>query len=1011
MGLTEEWRHRIERWQQALWSACYRPLGDIQWTGFTTQEQLTAEQALTRAFNPMAEGTPWGAKWEYGWFKGSVTLPAGAEGKRIILRPYPGEHTEGTVWVNGCITGTIGWANRGITVAKNAQPGQRYDILIEAYAGHGRITVGDGPVPYGVETVPEPGPTQQVVGQSTFGIWREEVYQAAIDFTTLYELRGRIDPLSLRAAEIDEGLMQATLIIDPELPEEEMLETVRAGRDCLKPLLERKNGPTTPTLYAFGHAHIDVAWLWPLQQTERKIANTAINQLALFEEYPDYKFLQSQPHLYWMLQTKYPELYERFKAAVKSGNVIPDGAMWVEADTNVAGGEALIRQVMYGRQYFKDEFDFDSRVLWLPDVFGYSGALPQILKGCGVIGFSTQKITWAYNGGETFPYNTFWWEGIDGSAIPAHIFTDYNSQVRPNAVMDRWNTRLQKNNISTMIMAFGWGDGGGGPDRDHVEFLKRCQDLEGLPKVKPASPREFFEDLLQRGQPKDRYVGELYFQAHRGTYTSQARTKRGNRKTEYALREAEFWASAARALNGFEFSPQTLTLTWRKLLLNQFHDILPGSSIHRVYEEAEATFDQAIAEAQQVANAAASTFTRPTSDCTVFNSLSWPRTALVDMANGPVEVTVPACGWATLPASQPGDERLVNGESYALAGKSSDGSLFLENELIRVSFNARGEVASLWDKETGRETMAAPGNRLCLYKDVPDNWDAWDLDSMAEMQPVRADEPVTLEILTTGPLVARLALTRKMSKSSVNQTISLRRGSRRVDFETTLDWQESHRLLKVAFPVNIHTHEAIHEIQFGHLRRPNHRSRQYDQDRFEVSSHKWSALAEENRGVAVLNDCKYGLSVTGNSINLTLLKSAMAPDMTADKGLQTVTYSLYAWNGSLAQSGVVREAYDLNVPVMVVPGSAGEGSLFSLDAENVVIETVKPAEDGSADVIVRLYESKRSATRCQLSTALPVKSAAQTNLIEEETGLLDHAAGKITLDFRPFEIKTVRLHL
>jgi alpha-mannosidase len=1011
MGLTEEWKHRVERWQKALWNTCYRPLGSIEFSGYTTTEQLTAGQALAGTFNPMPAGTPWGAKWEYAWLKGSITLPAEAAGQRIVLLLKPGEHSEGTVWVNGKVTGSTGWSGRGITIAVSGQPGQAYDILVEAYAGHGRITVGDGPVPYGVETVPEPGPTQQVMGANTFGVWREEVYQAALDFTTLYELRNRIDPLSLRTAEIDECLMETTLIIDPELPEDAMLETVRAGRERMKPLLDRKNGPTAPTLYAFGHAHIDVAWLWPLQQTERKMANTAINQLALFEEYPEYKFLQSQPHLYWMLQTRYPELYERFKAAVKAGNVIPDGAMWVEADTNVAGGEALIRQVMYGRQFFKEAFGYDSRVLWLPDVFGYSGALPQILKGCGVIGFSTQKIVWAYNGGDPFPFNTFWWEGIDGSAIPAHIFSDYNSQVRPNAIMDRWNTRLQKNNISTMIMAFGWGDGGGGPERDHLEFLKRCRDLEGLPKVKPASPREFFEDLLQRGHPKDRYVGELYFQAHRGTYTSQARTKRGNRKTEFALREAEFWATAARALKGFEFAPKTLELAWRKLLLNQFHDILPGSSIHRVYEEAEASFSQATAEAQKVASAAASAFTQPTGDSAVFNSLSWPRTALVDTPDGTVEVKVPACGWATLPAAKPGDEHIVSGESYALAGKAADGSLFLENELIRVTFNARGEVTSLWDKETQRETMAGPGNRLCLYKDVPDNWDAWDLDSMAEMQPVKTDEPVKLEIAAGGPLVARLAMKRKLSKSSVTQTISLRRGSRRIDFETTLDWQESHKLLKVAFPVNMHANEAIHEIQFGHLRRPNHRSRPYDQDRFEVCNHKWSALAEENRGAAVLNDCKYGLSVTGDSINLTLLKSAMAPDMTADKGLQMVTYALYTWNGSLAESGVVQEAYDLNVPVMIVPGSAGEGSLFSLDTANIVIETVKPAEDGSRDVIVRLYEAKRCATRCQLSTALPVKAASQTNMMEEEGSPLEIKAGEVALDFRPFEVKTVRLHM
>lgn len=1004
MALTPEWKHRIDRWQKALWDACYRPLGVISLSGFTTLEKLTADQAAAGPFQPMPEGTEWGAKWEYGWFKGRVTLPEEAAGQRIVVRLEPGG--ESLVWINGKIAGSIGWAHKEITLSR--APGDTLEILIESYAGHGRITAGDGPVPYGVQTVPEPPPCQKTVGRSTFGVWREEVYQAAIDFTTLRDLSEGIDPLSLRAAEIDEALMEATLIIDPELPEAEMLETVRVGRERLRPLLECKNGPTMPTLYAFGHAHIDVAWLWPLQETERKMARTVINQLALFEEYPEYKFLQSQPHLYWMLEQNYPELYARFKAAVKSGNIIADGAMWVEADTNISGGESLIRQVMYGRQFFQKEFGVDSRVLWLPDVFGYSGALPQILHGCGIIGFTTQKITWAYNGGDPFPYNTFWWEGIDGTAIPAHIFTDYNSQVRPKAVLERWNKRLQANGIRTMIFAFGWGDGGGGPTRDHLEYLRRVRDLEGLPRVKPATPREFFEDLLRRGQPKERYVGELYFQAHRGTYTSQAKTKRGNRKSEFALREAEFWGTAARALNGYAFDAQTLTGAWRKVMLNQFHDILPGSSIGRVYHEAEALYAEVQAEAAEVAAEAAATFTGGEEGCTVFNSLSWPRVALVDTQYGPVEVSVPACGWTTLPEGAPIEPPA--GEAAA-AGRTPDGGFFLENELIRAEFNTRGEIVSLWDKETGRENMAGAGNRLCLYKDVPQNFDAWDLESMAEQQPVAIDEPVTMDILTSGPLVARLSLERAMSKSSIKQVISLRRGSRRIDFETLIDWQESHRLLKVAFPVNIHANEAIHEIQFGHLRRPNHRSRPYDADRFEVCAHKWSALAEENRGVAVLNDCKYGLSVNGNSINLTLLKSALAPDMNADKGIQQVTYALYCWNGSLAESGVVREAYDLNVPVLLAQGDAGQGSLFSLDAENVVIETVKPAEDGSPDVIVRLYEAARSATRCTLATSLPVKSAVQTNLVEEETGELPCSGGKITLDFRPFEIKTVRLRL
>ncbi len=1009
MALTIEWQHRIERWQEALWKACYRPLGAVELAGFTTHEQLTAAQAASGPFRPMPVGTAWGSKWEYGWFKSTVTVPESAAGKRIVLRLNPGG--ECLVWINGVVAGSFGWAHKEITLATSAVPGTRYEILAEAYGGHGHITVGDGPYPYGVESVPEPGPTQQVIAPSTFGVWLEEVYQAALDFTTLFELRGRLDPLSLRTSEIDEALIETTLIIDPELPEDEMLETIRAGRARMRPVLECQNGPTMPTLYAFGHAHIDVAWLWPLQETERKMARTVINQLALFEEYPEFKFLQSQPHLYWMLQQKYPELYERFKAAVSQGKVIADGAMWVEADTNVSSGESLIRQVLYGRQFYQQELGVDSRVLWLPDVFGYSGALPQILKGCGMVGFSTQKITWAYNGGDPFPYNTFWWEGIDGSAIPAHIFTNYNSEMSPNHVMDRWTQRLQKNGINSLILAFGWGDGGGGPTRDHLEYYRRVRDLEGLPRVKMASPAEFFADLLQRGMVKDRYVGELYFQAHRGTYTSQAKTKQGNRKSEFALREAEMWGTAARALKGFSFTPQALTGAWRKVLLNQFHDILPGSSIHRVYEEAEASFAQAIAEAQAVAQAAGAALTQPSGDSTVFNSLSWPRTALVETGSGPVEVYVPACGWTTLPAGQAGGGSPAGGESFAAARQAEDGSFILENELVRARIDPRGELSSLWDKETGRELLAGPGNRLCLYKDVPTMWDAWDLDSMAEQQPVKTDEPVSLSILAEGPLVARLSLQRRLSKSTVSQTISLRRGSRRIDFATTIDWQESHRLLKVAFPANIYTTEAISEIQFGHLRRPNHSSRPFDADRFEVCNHKWTALAEENRGLAVLNDCKYGLSVKGNQINLTLLKSAMAPDMTADKGIQTFTYAVYTWNGSLAESGVVREAYDLNVPVMVVPGSAGEGSLFSLDAASVVIETVKPAEDGSPDVIVRLYESKRGATRCTLATSLPIKSAWETNLVEEDAAPLEVVDGKIALDFRPFEIKTVRLSL
>jgi alpha-mannosidase len=538
-------------------------------------------------------------------------------------------------------------------------------------------------------------------------------------------------------------------------------------------------------------------------------------------------------------------------------------------------------------------------------------------------------------------------------------------------------------------------------------------------------------------------VGELYYQCHRGTYTSQARTKRGNRKSELALREAEMWGVAAKALKGQAFPAQLMDETWKKVLLNQFHDIIPGSSIHRVYEEAEANYAAVITAATEVAQEAMSSLADRSRALTVFNSLSWARTALVtlpedyagaqSLAGEPlpvqvigdrrvVETKVPPCGWTTLLPSD------LCETAQAMSGAVKATERLLENDLLRVEFNERGEISSIYDKEIGRELVAGTCNCLRMYKDIPTNWDAWDIDSVYPYTPVELVEPACYEVVASGPLVAMIRVRRKLNQSTMTQEISLRRGARRMDFATQVDWQESHKMLKACFAVNIQANEALHEIQFGHIRRPNHKSRPFDADRFEVSNHKWSALVEENRGFAVLNDCKYGLNVVGNSINLTLLRSPLAPDMTADKGRQEFTYAFYAWNGSLGESAVVREAYELNCPLTTATGAAGERSLFSLDADNVIIEAVKPAvdkscfspqlsgnktcpEDGSGDVIIRLYESKRMATRCTLSSSLGIQRAAQTDMLERPQRELKLEQGEVALEFRPFEIKTVRLRV
>ena len=1022
MALTPEWRARIERWKNCMETLFYRPLQQMPMEALFTFDQLTIKQAEGAAYKPVVTGQLWGRKWEYAWFRTRVRVPAEARGERLVMKLDVGP--EAAIAVNGSYAGASDQWHRFITLAHKAVPGKSYRILAEAYGGHGPHVCGVGPVPHGVASVPEPGPTQNIVKTCEVGIWEEEMFQLWLDTETLWQVRDSIDPESLRVQEIDRALREMTLTVDLELPRAEMLKTVRKGRRILKPLLESRNGPTIPTMYCFGHSHIDVAWLWPLRETESKCTRTLGTALALMREYPEYRFLQSQPHLYWMVKEKYPDLYREIQAAVKRGQLIPEGGMWVEADTNITGGESLIRQFIHGKRFFRDEFGVECQLLWLPDVFGYSGALPQLMKGCGVDYFSTSKIFWIYGGGYPFPYNSFWWEGIDGTRIFAHFHNNYNSLVAPANVVAKWGDRRQKDGMVSLLYPFGFGDGGGGPTREHLEFLRRQTDLEGVPRTVQCSPIEFFKDDEQRPDGKPVYVGELYFQNHRGTYTSQARTKRGNRRSELALRETELWASASSVLHGHTYPRDDLRRLWQDVLLNQFHDIIPGSSIARVYEQAEEMYDGVLSAAKDLTDRAARKLLRASRDrLTVFNSLSWDRTALVPLPAAyegardeagnalPVqlidgtphaEVTdIPSCGWVTIKRGPARQERNTLKASTRL----------LENEFLRVRINTLGEVTGIYDKASKRELAAAPCNSLHMYKDVPTAFDAWDINSMYKLSPVDITGPTDITVKEEGPLAAALRVVRTLHNSRLEQTIRLRRGSRRLDFITTVDWQEKHKLLKVNFPVNLRSDEAIHEIQFGHLSRPTHASNQLDADRFEVCNQKWTALSENSHGVAVMNDCKYGVSVEENSINLTLLKSPVAPDMHADRGKQEFTYSFYAWNGSFADSPLVREAYELNVPVRTLPGAGERTSLLRVDAPNIIIETVKGAEDDSGDVIVRLYESKRMHTDCTLKTGLPAASAALTNMIEDTAQPARLRNGSIKLTFRPFEIKTVRLSM
>lgn len=1038
--MHSEWKDRVGHWMRTLKDDFYEPLGEISWEAFPTMEYLTPEDALKQAFKPVSPGYTWGKIWEYCWFKGSITLPENAKGKRIVMDLKP--DGESALFVNGKSFGTYraSWVHEPHHYVEDnvlsfcAEGGEHFDLLMETYAGHyfpdaaggGCAT---GPVLPGSYEDPAVEGERRVLGKCTYGIWNEDAYQLYMDVDTLNRLLTTLDETSLRAAKIARALEQFTLIVDFEQPREGRIHSYQEAREALRPVMEAKNGSSAPVFYAVGNAHLDLAWLWPMAETYRKTERTFAAQLRLIEEYPEYKFIQSQPASYEMCKEHYPELFARIKEAIKGGQWIADGAMWVEPDTNMASGEALIRQLVHGKRYYKEEFDVDSRVLWLPDTFGYTAALPQILKGCGVDYLVTQKIFWSYNEGDQFPYHYFTWQGMDGSQVVSFLPTSYTYRTDPVEANQVWKNRTQLQDLDAFLLPYGYGDGGGGPARDYVEYAKRQEDLEGSVKIKMAGPMEFFEDMEAKGGPVNTYVGELYFSAHRGTYTSQAAVKKNNRRSELAMREMELWSCLAMD-KGFTYDLDRADALWKQLLLHQFHDILPGSSIGRVYEEARKAHQGIIDGAGEMQAQALAVLADQTAQdaVTVWNSLSFDRKALVElpdafaegaqtsegekvpvrMAGGQVKalVSIPSCGAVSLIPAGDADVD-AEAEAFVSVEEVKDGYL-LENSQVQAVVNHKGEMVSFVLKESGREFAAEPMNRFHLYKDVPRLFDAWDIDSNYIEQEVEALRDVSVEVIGDG-FEGVLKVSGKISESGFVQYIRLAADSRRVEFETEVDWKELHRLLKVAFPVDVYAENGINEMQFGYVERPAHRSRLYDKDRFEVCNHKYSALCDGAHGAAVLNDCKYGISMNGNALELTLLRAAATPEMRADNEVHSFTYAFTAWEGSFAECDVVRQGYELNVQPVVTPGSVKTFSAVSIEKENVILDTMKPAEDGSGDRILRLYEAKKSAVQTEVDLKFGAGKAYLCDMLENVKEELPVEDGKISLAFRAFEVKTVRV--
>lgn len=983
MNIGRQWTDRLRIWSEQFEKHFITDSIPLEVSYFTTMEQLSLAEAARGAFQPAPVGTKWGPKWSYGWFRTSITVPAAWEGQRLVLFLPVGE--EMLVFVNGCERGAIDKKHSYIPLTRSACGGEVFHIMAECYAGHGVRNEGAGPVAVGEETVPEPPAAQQTVRLCTAAVWNETVYQAAMDYRTLYSLVKKLPEKSLRAMKIIQGLKQFTLLADFELPEPQLTQSVARAAQVLQPLLACRNGSTAPEYTIFGQSHLDMAWLWPVEETMRKTARTYANQLALMEEYPDYQFLLCEPPILEYLKALYPDVYRRVREKTAQGAFLPEGALWIESDTNIPAGESLIRQFARGKRWFRSELGVDSRMAWMPDTFGFSAALPQIMQGCGVPYFATQKLLRQDPEAEPFPYNVFWWEGLDGTRVLGHIFKKNNASFDAGDLITRWeDDRIQQEGLDGLMYPFGFGDGGGGPTRDMLEIASRCRDLEGAPRCRMENPVQYFE---RQHQVENVYRGELYLAWHRGTLTSQARTKAGIRRAETALRQAEY-TMAQHMLQGHTVPDnlkEKLDTAWQLLLFNQFHDIAPGTSIARVHQRAE----EELARVQEI--------------CTQIIHTLWG-------APGPVPTVHNPHGWAvryggqTIPAQ--GSALLAEPQYASHAEIRQDGSGYvLQNAFLTCRISSQGELLSVRDAHD-REYLAGAGNRLMMFKDVNTCYDAWEIASMYESLPV----PLTGEVRITPrmqPDGAALVVERQVNDSPLVQTILLAHEGKRIDFITHIDWRERHKLLKVAFPVNVYTGEALHEVQFGYVRRPNHRSRQHDKDQYEVCNHRYTVLQDGSHGAAVLNNGKYGVNVVDREIRLTLLKAPLMPDMTADRGAQTFTYAFCPFEGDFQHSHVLREAVQLNDGLILAGGGASAPICLSA-SPNVIVETIKPADTAAHALLVRVYEAMGMQTETILTFPEGVSRVEECNLLEESPRPLPEE-GHVT--FRPFEIKSFLLHL
>ncbi|MBF4562241.1 alpha-mannosidase [Microbacterium sp. VKM Ac-2870] len=964
-------------------------------------EPVTFAEASAAPFAPFATGRAWGRPWGTSWLRvrGEVpsswrvngSLPEGTRAELVVDLGFTsgqvGFQSEAMVW------STDGRPLRGIAPFNNAvveaiDADGRIDVFIEAASNPdvGSLFTFE-PTPLGDPTT---AGTEHIYRLRQVDVALRDLEVAALraDTVALRGLSEQLDAGSSRRAEILAGLEKMIDAVDPD----DVSGTAAAGRAVLAPLLARPAHASAHTLHAVAHAHIDSAWLWPVRETARKVARTFSNVLSLMDEDPDYVFASSSAQQFAWVKQYYPDLYARIVERVREGRFIPVGSMWVESDTNMPGGEALARQFVAGKGFFQREFGIDTPEVWLPDSFGYTGALPQIAKAAGARWFLTQKISW--NETNRMPHHTFQWEGIDGTRLFTHFppVDKYNSEVSAADLAHAERNYADKGRGTVSLLPYGFGDGGGGPTREMTAAIARAASLEGSPRTVHSTPQEFFRTAEQEYPQPEVWAGELYLEFHRGTYTSQLPTKQGNRRSEHLLREAELWAATASVRTGAPYPQERLARVWETVLLQQFHDILPGSSIAWVHRDAERNYAAVARELEAIIAESLAALGGVGSHRLAVNAAPHARAGAPALGAAP----------AAVPASVP---PVIGGDGWVL-----------DNGIVRARIDARGLVTSLIDLATGRDAVA-PGAVLGLpqlHRDTPTQWDAWDIDAhyRHHVRDLDAVDSVTID-------GAALVVTRSFGSSLLVERIHLEEGSRVLSFDLDIDWHEQQKLLKFAFPLDLHTHSAASEIQFGHIERPIHTNTSWDAARFETVAHRWVRVAEPDFGVAIVNDSTYGHDITRRAregggtetvARLSLVRGALFPDPTQDQGRHRVHVGVAV--GADVETAV-REGYRANLPVRTIEAAVETiEPLVTVDHPGVVVEAVKLAEDGSGDVVVRLYEAlgRRAATR--VGVEFTAAGITQTDLLEREvapTALVSADAAHADLALRPFEIVTLRV--